>query len=337
MEPTTVNSFLDRFIAVADAGFGLIQGDVGYVLNALIVISIALAGAQWALAQEAPVAPFFRKVLFIGFFAFLVNNWNALATAINQSGAMLGLKAGGGGLTLPDLHNPGRIAEIGTELFGKTIELGDGMNIFTDFLTLATILISALAILIAFFILALQIFVALIAFKLGSLAAFVALPWGIFNGTSWVAERPLGWVVGSAIRLFVLALIASVAVNFVDTLPGTFSLDDGGVLNVLLFGLTILALAWFGPMLASEVVQGQPHLSGADAVRTGLGASAIAIGGGMLAAQGVRAGIGASLAATRIVRSVSTRAGGGRAQGAASTPAIDHSRFQPPSQNPRGR
>ncbi len=337
MEPSTVNSFLDQFIAVADAGFGLIQGDVAYVLNALIVISIALAGAQWALAQEAPVAPFFRKVLFIGFFAFLVNNWNTLATAINQSGAMLGLKAGGGDLTLPDLHNPGRIAEIGTELFGKTIELGDGMNIFTDFLTLVTILISALAILVAFFILALQIFVALIAFKLGSLAAFVALPWGVFNGTSWVAERPLGWVVGSAIRLFVLALIASVAINFVDTLPSTFSLDDGGVLNVLLFGLTILSLAWFGPMLASEVVQGQPHLSGADAVRTGIGASALGIGAGMLAVQGARAAAAASLATARFAGNAGARLGGGRSKQSAPPPAIDHSRFQPPTPKPPGR
>lgn len=344
MDPTTINSFLDQFIAVADAGFGLIQGDVGYVLNALIVISIALAGAQWALAQEAPIAPFFRKVLFIGLFAFLINNWNALATAINQSGATLGLKAGGGGLSLPDLHNPGRIAEIGTELFGKTIELGEGMNIFTDFLTLATILISALAILVAFFILALQIFVALIAFKLGALAAFVALPWGVFNGTSWVAERPLGWVVGSAIRLFVLALIASVAINFVETLPATFRLEDGGVLNVLLFGLTILGLAWFGPQLASEVVQGQPHLSGADAVRTTMGAGAYAVGAGATAGYVVGAGMRAAAATHRLVTSATRRSGGaprggggaGGAGAAKPAPAIDHSRMQPPPR-PAGR
>ncbi|MBL8544337.1 MAG: P-type conjugative transfer protein TrbL [Hyphomonadaceae bacterium] len=327
MEPTIVNSFLDRFIAVADAGFGLIQGDVGYVLNALIVISIVLAGAQWALAQEAPIAPFFRKVLFVGLFAFLVNNWNALATAINQSGAELGLRAGGGGLSLPDLHNPGRIAEIGSELFGQTVELGEGMNIITDFLTLATILIAAVAVLLAFFILALQIFVALIAFKIGSLVAFVALPWGVFNGTSWVAERPLGWVVGSAMRLFVLALIASVAINFVASLPGAFSLDDGGVLNVLLFGLTILALAWFGPQLASEVVQGQPHLSGADAMRSAVGAAAVSVGAGMLAAGAARAGV-------RAVSGLRGRssARGGRSGGAGSRPApvIDHGRFQPP-------
>ena len=46
MEPRTINSFLDQFLSLADAGFGLIQGDVTFVLNALILISITLAGAQ---------------------------------------------------------------------------------------------------------------------------------------------------------------------------------------------------------------------------------------------------------------------------------------------------
>jgi type IV secretion system protein TrbL len=321
MDPSTINSFLDQFILVIDSGFGLIEGDVAYVLNALIVISVTLAGAQWALAAEAPMAPFFRKVLFVGFFAFLINNWNDLATAINQSGAMLGLRAGGSGLTLPDLHNPGRIAGIGTELFGRTAELGRGMNILTDFVPLVTILIAAFVIMFGFFILALQIFSALIAFKLGSLAAFVALPWGVFSGTAWVAERPLGWVVGSAMRLFVLALIASVSISFVDRLPAVFVLDAGGALNILLFGLTLLMLAWFGPQLASEVVSGQPHLSCADAVRAGQGAAATAAGAAVT---------------TRLVTSgggrASTRSAAAPSARAPATP-IDHSKIAPP----RGR
>ena len=295
MDPTTVNSFLDRFLAVADSGFGLIAGDIRYVLNALIVISITLAGAQWALAQEAPMAAFFRKVLFVGFFAFLINNWQAIAGAINQSGAMLGLRAGGDGVSMADLHNPGRVAEIGVEMFGRTAALGEGMNIITDFGTLIVIYAAAFCAMLGFFLLALQVFVALIAFKLGSLAAFVALPWGVFSGTSWVAERPIGWVVGSSMRLFVLAFIASISVTFVSSLPATLTLDEGGVLNVLLFGLTVMTLAWFGPMLASEVVQGQPHLSGADALRAGQGAAARAVGYPAVAMWGagkVGAGVG---------------------------------------------
>ncbi|KAF0180751.1 MAG: trbL [Caulobacteraceae bacterium] len=333
MDPTTVNSFLDQFLAVADSGFGLIRGDVTFVLNALIVISIVLAGSQWALAGEAPMAPFFRKVLFIGLFAFLINNWNALATAINQSGAMLGLRAGGGSMTMADFHNPGRIASIGMDLFGRTVAMSEGMNILTDFIPMVTILLAAVFAMIGFFILALQVFVALIAFKLGSLAAFVALPWGVFSGTSWVAERPLGWVAGSAIRLFILALIASVSLTFVDTLPETLTLDAGGALNVLLFGLTVLALAWFGPMLASEVMQGQPHLSGADAVRTSIAGAATGIGAAMTARYVAASTVNTIRSLGRMGRAGGGRSGGGRGGGGGGggrpTPPVNYSSMQP--------
>ncbi len=341
MDATNLNSFLDQFLAIANSGFGLIQGDVTYVLNALIAISITLAGAQWALAGEAPMAPFFRKVLFVGLFAFLVNNWNYLATAIVQSGAQLGLQAGGGAMTMAELHNPGRVGQIGTELFGRTLALSEGMNIFTDALPMATIFLAAVFVALGFFVLALQLFVSLIAFKLGSLAAFVALPWGVFNGTAWVAERPLGWVAGCAIRLFILALIASVSITFVNTLPATLTLDAGGALNVLLFGLTVLALAWFGPQLASEVVQGQPHLAGNDAYRAGVGGAVTAIGAGYVATHATRTMIGGARAlagaAGRMIGGSRPRSpsSGGGASGAAKS-AVNYAAMQPRPSNPNG-
>jgi len=339
MDTSSVNSFLSQFLAVADSGFGLIQGDVNFVLNALIVISIVLTGTQWALGHDNPVAPMFRKVLFIGFFAFLVNNWDMLSTVIHRSGAMLGLQAGGGSLTMADLHNPGRIGGIGIELFGRTVALAEGMNLLFDFISLVTIFLAAVFVMLGFFVLALQIFVALIAFKLGTLAAFIALPWGVFNGTAWVAERPLGWVAGSAVRLFVLALIASVSITFVNTLPATLVLDDGGALNVLLFGLTVLALAWFGPSLASEVVQGQPHLSGSDAIRTAVGAGFSTVGAGFIAVQAGKGmwnlGKGAvNLALGSPPKSRGGSRGSGGSSSSGSPRAINYAAMQPrPSQN----
>ncbi|QGZ94956.1 type IV secretion system protein [Terricaulis silvestris] len=336
MDPASVNSFLDQFLAVADSGFGLIQGDVNYVLNALIVISITLAGAQWALAGEAPMAPFFRKVLFVGLFAFLVNNWASLSSIIVRSGAQLGLNAGGGSMTMAELHNPGRVGQIGIEMFGRTVALAEGMNFFTDTLTMLLIFIAALFVALGFFVLALQLFVSLIAFKLGALAAFVALPWGVFNGTAWVAERPLGWVAGCAIRLFVLALIASVSITFVETLPPQFVLDDGGGLQVLFFGLTVLALAWFAPQLASEVVSGQPHLSGSDAVRAGIGATFTTAGGAMLGGMIARPALkltGAAFgAAGKAIagRRPNSRGGGGGGGASGARPAqINYAGMQP--------
>lgn len=339
MDSSSVNSFLSQFLAVADSGFGLIQGDVNFVLNALIVISIVLAGTQWALGQDNPVAPMFRKVLFIGLFAWLVNNWDMLTTLIHRSGAMLGLQAGGGALSMADLHNPARIGGIGIELFGRTVALAEGMNLLFDFVPLVTIFLAAVFAMLGFFVLALQIFVALIAFKLGSLAAFIALPWGIFNGTAWVAERPLGWVAGSAIRLFVLALIASVSITFVNTLPATLTLDAGGALNVLLFGLTVLALAWFGPSLASEVVQGQPHLSGSDAIRTAVGAGFSTVGAGFIATQSVKTAwnLGKGAVNFALGKPPAPRGRSGAGNGGASSSggrAINYGAMQPrPSQN----
>lgn len=332
MESNVINGFLDAFLSVLDAGFGFIAGDVAYVLNALIVISVTLAGVQWVLAAEPALGPFFRKALFIGFFAFLINNWNMLASAVNASGALLGLRAGGSTLSLEDLHDPGRIAGIGTELFGRTAALGQGMNIITDFLTLSVILIASITVMLGFFVLALQVFTALIAFKLGTLAAFVALPWGVFSGTAWIAERPLGWVVGSAVRLFVLGLIASVSLAFVERLPPALTLDAGGALNILLFGLTVLCLAWFGPQLAAEVIAGQPHLSGADSYRGAQGAAA------------TLAGTAISVRSMVSGRDSGSGSGSGRRAGvrlaaaprAAGVP-IDHSKFQPRPRPTSGR
>ena len=44
MEPTTVNTFLDRFLQVADSGFGLIQGDVSAVMTPLARIHCEVSG-----------------------------------------------------------------------------------------------------------------------------------------------------------------------------------------------------------------------------------------------------------------------------------------------------
>jgi type IV secretion system protein TrbL len=330
MDPASVNAFLDQFLAAAGSGFGLIRGDVGFVLNALIAISITLAGLQWVLAGEAPLAGFFRKVLFVGFFAFLVNNWAFLSDAVAHSGALLGLRAGGGEITLADLHNPGRVAGIGVELFGRMITQTEGLNIITDFVALATVYLAALFVMLGFFVLALQLFVSLIAFKLGALAAFVALPWGVFSGTAWVAERPLGWVAGSAIRLFVLAFVASISLTFATTLPARFDLEDGGALNVLLFGLTVMALAWFAPQLASEVVQGQPHLSGNDALRAGAGAAVTAVGAGLAVGYGARAGL---RQVNRLVFSARDGRSPGMGAGRTRAPRIDYAAMEA---RPRG-
>ena len=271
-----INWFLDRFLGLADAGFALIYADIVFVLNALVVVSLTLAGAMWALKGEAPVAPFFRKLLFIGLFAYLVRNWNAIAGAINQTGAMLGLKAGGGSLTLEQLHNPAALAGQGKVLFGRIMDLIDGLNVFTDFLTIMTLLFAGVMVLIAFFVLALQVFVALITFKLGSLAAFVAVPWGVSPAPPGRrSARSAGWRVRPSDSFFWPSSPASPSP--MSQRSQEMTLENGGALDMTCSARP--SFPWLGLRRRSPaVMQGNPSLSAAQPVQGAVGAVGMALG-----------------------------------------------------------
>jgi len=55
-----------------------------------------------------------------------------------------------------------------------------------------------------------QLFVTLIEFKLSTLAGFVLIPFGLFGKTAFMAERVLGNVISSGIKVLVLAVIIGI-------------------------------------------------------------------------------------------------------------------------------
>ena len=95
---------VDRFLAIfsqyIDSGFGLLGGDVGFLTTILIGIDITLAGLFWAMSHatgqgEDVIAKLLRKVLYVGAFAYIINNFNWLASIVFRSFAGLGITATG--------------------------------------------------------------------------------------------------------------------------------------------------------------------------------------------------------------------------------------------------
>ena len=81
-----IDQFLNVFTTYIDSGFGLLGGDVGFLSQTLIALDITLAGLFWALAgEEDVIARLIKKTLYIGFFAFLIGNFNGLAKIIFDS------------------------------------------------------------------------------------------------------------------------------------------------------------------------------------------------------------------------------------------------------------
>ncbi|MCE8519258.1 P-type conjugative transfer protein TrbL [Ruegeria pomeroyi] len=316
-----IDTFLGVFTSYIDSGFGLLGGEVAFIASTLIVIDVTLAALFWAWgADDDIIARLVKKTLFVGVFAWLISNWNSLAAIVFDSFAGLGLLASGTGFSPTDLLRPGRVAQTGLDagrpLLESTADLMGFVAFFENFIQIACLLFAWALVLLAFFLLAVQLFVTLIEFKLTTLAGFVLIPFGLFGKTAFMAERVLGNVVSSGIKVLVLAVIIGIG----STLFGQFTAGFGGVtptideaMAIVLAALSLLGLGIFGPGIATGLVSGGPQLGAGAAVGTGLavGGAAVAAGGGaLLGARGAGALASGGAAATR---------GAAAATGAAST------------------
>ena len=99
-----IDQFLQTFTTYIDSGFGLLAPDVAFLTTAIVTIDIVLAGLFWAFGNiDNIIVGFLKKVLYIGFFALLLNQFPVLANIIFESFAQLGLNATGGTITAADL------------------------------------------------------------------------------------------------------------------------------------------------------------------------------------------------------------------------------------------
>jgi type IV secretion system protein TrbL len=331
-----IDHFLEVFTRYIDGGFGLLGGEVAFIATTLIVIDVTLAALFWSWgADDDIIARLVKKTLFVGVFAYIIGNWNNLARIVFESFAGLGLKASGTGFSTADLLRPGKVAQTGLDagrpLLDSISDLMGWVSFFENFIQIACLLFAWALILLAFFILAIQLFVTLIEFKLTTLAGFVLIPFGLFGKSAFMAERVLGNVISSGIKVLVLAVIIGIG----STLFSEFTAGFGGAtptiddaMAIVLAALSLLGLGIFGPGIANGLVSGGPQLGAGAAIGTGLAAGGMVAAGG--AAIGAVASGGAALAggAAAAARGGATLAGGataayraGGASGVASTGA----------------
>ena len=315
-----IDNFLGVFTSYIDSGFGLLGGEVAFIATTLIVIDVTLAALFWSWgADDDIIARLVKKTLFVGVFAYLIGNWNNLAQIIFDSFAGLGLKGSGTSFSAADLLRPGKVAQTGLDAGRPLLEsISDLMgywSFFENFIQIACLMFAWALVLLAFFILAVQLFVTLIEFKLTTLAGFVLIPFGLFGKTAFMAERVLGNVVSSGIKVLVLAVIIGIG----STLFSQFTAGFGGVtptiddaMAIVLAALSLLGLGIFGPGIASGLVSGGPQLGAGAAVGTGLAA------GGMMLAGGAAAGMAAKGGAAALSGGAAAVRGGAAAAGAAS-------------------
>ena len=339
---TVIDRFLDTFSRYIDSGFGLLHGEVAFLTATLIVIDMTLAGLFWAMGHAAGqgedvIAKLIRKVLYVGAFAYIIGNFNWLAGIVFRSFAGLGLTASGSTLSMENFLQPGRLAKVGIDAGAPILkQIGDMAGfpeVFVNITPIVVMFLAWLIVLLCFFVLAIQLFITLIEFKLTTLAGFVLVPFALWNKTAFLAEKVLGNVVSSGIKVLVLAVIVGIGSGLFaefQVQPAEPSIDHSVV--VMLASLTLLALGIFGPGIATGLVSGGPQLGagamagaalGAAGAAVAVGAAATGVGGAVaagarmapaaakLAGSGARAATGAASSARSAFQAGSASAGGG--------------------------
>ncbi len=308
----TPNELMAVFSNTISAGFSALQGPVNGIFGLMIVLVVALTGIQWALSSNREVlASGFGKILLIGAFAWLINDWQALSETIYAGFLELGLTAGGGDLDREEFLNPGAVLAEGWRIvkaLGDTPAPVENPLDVAGNLTDALILgLAMIGIMLAFAVLALQIIVSLVEFKIVTLGGFILLPFGIWSKSAFLAERPLGYVVAAGLKVLALAIVVSGARSVFDQLQPSANPDIYEALTILVAAILLAMLAVFIPNLASALVTGGPALGAGALVTGGLAVS----GAGLLAGAGLVGGSGAAARLAGPARAASG-AGGGR-------------------------
>ena len=312
-----IDRFVATFSAYIDSGFGLLQGDVAWLTSVLIAIDVTLAGLFWAMGPDTDViGRFLKKVLYVGAFALILGNFALLADVVFRSFAQLGLNATGGTLTADDIVKPGFVAATGFDaaypLLDEIRKLTGPIAFFENIVIIAVLFLAWLITLLAFFFLAIQLFVTIIEFKLTTLAGFVLIPFALWNKTSFLAEKVLGNVIASGIKLMVLAIIVGIGSTIFTSITSTFEPDNVTLeqaASVILGSLALLALGLFGPGIATGLVSGAPQLGAGAAVGTMAGVAAGTVAGGTVAKSAVSAVAGGGRSA---IGAAASMAGGAR-------------------------
>jgi len=313
-----IDRFMQVFIRYIDSGFGLLSGDVAALTSILVVIDVTLAALFWLLDGEANVlAQLLRKTLYVGSFAFILNNFTGLADAIFASFSTLGLRVTNNGLSAQDLLRPGKLAGVGFQAAWPLLQQAGSQlgftNILANFVIMLVLLFAWVVVVLSFFILAVQLFVTVIEFKLSTLAGFVLVPFALWTKTAFLAERALGHVVASGVKVMVLAVIVGIGASFfgdfTNALQGPVTLSQA--MSLVLASIALFGLGIFGPGIAAGLVSGGPQLGAGAAVGTAsaLASGALLVGGTAWSAARL-AGVG-GLTAVRAASALGSRSSSG--------------------------
>ncbi|MBZ9898306.1 MULTISPECIES: P-type conjugative transfer protein TrbL [unclassified Mesorhizobium] len=256
-------------------------------LLALIEVGIC---AVWLAINSATLEAWFgelaRRILFIGFFLFVLTTGPQLAKDVVNSLFQIG--GGSGSVSPADVFDAG--LKVGASLSEKV-----SFGLFEDN-ALATAAVFSMVVVVICFGLVTAIFIAVITeMYVGLLAGMIMLGFGGSSFTKDLAIRYLIYAFGVGMKLMALVMIANIGSDVLVGIADDPMTEESAYATTAIAGIAVIIfmVAMYVPTIVQGVVQGVSVTGGMEAIRHGGQAISAGLGAGTLAYGGTRVGISA--------------------------------------------
>lgn len=331
MDSSILDTMLNA-VATACAGNGTIYGYAKSLFGYLIAIDFVTVVLMNLLSfggGQSFISMTVSKVMAYGFWLWIIQNWGYFCNVVVHS--LTTAATSFGSLPADVLKRPSQLIDIGFEsafpFFDYLTQDTSWTNIVAKFGIYFMTFICAWGLIIAFALIAFQVFVTYIEFYVCSALMLLFLPFATNKYTERFAQNCIGGVFSHGVKLMFLGAIISLSGPMIDSLntnfTGTPTWDH--LFSCLLAPWAICFLCWQAPSMAAGFMSGGPVLSAATMGSNAIGGANTAMSGlrtGMaIGAATVGAVAGAAKAASTVAGAVGAGLQGGAGDGSVGSAA----------------
>ena len=195
MDSTPLSLLMNAYYQAMTFGYGRTVTEALALLNYLVTIELIFMGLWWTISEENYTAVALSKVFTVSVVVWLLTGWPDLMDVLQRTFIEGGLRAAGSVLTVSDFRNPSNIFSFGAQVHAVLMGQLAQRSAWNALRHLPQILMStttALFILLAYAIMAIQIAVAMLEFYLIATVTVFLLPFSVFKPLAFLAEKAIG-------------------------------------------------------------------------------------------------------------------------------------------------
>ena len=247
-----------------------------HIITLICLLGIISFCTNWSLYEgQMRLSMIIGTILKVGFFLWLALVWTKVADDIFTSLQNIGLVAANAGIddNFASKINGSTIVDRG---FAACSALWSSLKLTSPIISLVK-LGGIVLILFSHFWIAFEVFITRVEFRIFECLAFVFLPFGVFQATSFLFQKCVSGVFGYGAKLMVMTFLVGVCESQINWqseagAASPFALTKESTYgDCLVVGLSLLLMAFLvskAGELASGIVSGQPSMSGRGLVNS---------------------------------------------------------------------